>query len=170
MQPLLDEERIRERVKELGATIGREYGGEPLLLIGVLKGAAIFLADLARAIPQDCSLDFMAAASYGASDTSSGRVVLLKDTDVDVLDRHVLLVEDILDTGRTLSYLRDQLAPRRPKSLKIVALLDKPSRRALPLEADYTGFVIPDVFVVGYGLDYAEHYRNLPEIYTLGPE
>jgi hypoxanthine phosphoribosyltransferase len=170
MQLLLAREHISDRVDQLGLQIGSDYGGEPLLLIGILKGATIFLADLARAIPQDCSFDFMATASYGASETSSGDVHLLKDTDVDVRDQHVLLVEDILDTGRTLRFLRGHLAPRGPKSLKIVALLDKPSRRVERIEADYVGFIIPDVFVVGYGLDYAERFRNLPDIFALGPE
>ena len=170
MQLLLSQDHISDRVQELGKTIGRDYKGEPLLLIGVLKGAAIFLADLARAIPQDCSFDFVVAASYGASDHSSGRVVLLKDTDIDLRDRHVLLVEDILDTGKTLFFLHEHLAARGPKSIKIATLLDKPSRRVEQVHADYTGFVIPDVFVVGYGLDLAERYRNLPEIYVLSPE
>ncbi len=170
MERLLSQEQISDRVQKLGVQIARDYKGEPLLLIGVLKGAAIFLADLVRAIPQDCSFDFVTTSSYGASVQSSGNVVLLKDTDFDVRDRHVLLVEDILDTGKTLLFLRDKLAERGPRSLKIAALLDKPSRRVETIDADYTGFVIPDVFVIGYGLDFGERYRNLPEIFVLRPE
>lgn len=167
---LLTREQIQERVLEMGAAIARDYAGESLLLLGVLKGAVIFLADLARAIPLDCSFDFIAAASYGRSIHSSGSVHLIKDTDAEIEDMNVLLVEDILDTGITLGYLRGHLRLRRPRSLRIAALLDKPSRRREPIEADYVGFTVPDHFVVGYGLDYAEKFRNLPDICIFDPE
>jgi len=166
---LIDRTAIQSRVTELGAQIGRDYAGadDPLLLLGVLKGAAVFLADLARAIPLDCTFDFLAASSYGRNSTSTGSVHLLKDTNAEIAGADVLLVEDILDTGITLNYLRKHLQLRAPRSLRIVTLLDKPARRRQPLEADYVGFTTEDRFVIGYGMDYAEKYRNLPDICVL---
>lgn len=167
LEPLLSADRIAERVREMGAQISRDYAGRSVLLIGILKGAAIFLADLARALTVDATFDFMAVSSYGRGRNSSGAVRLIKDLDESIEGRDVIVVEDILDTGLTLAYLRAQLLERRPKSLRIAVLLDKPSRRQVQLEADYTGFVIDDQFVVGYGLDCAEHYRSLPDLCIL---
>jgi hypoxanthine phosphoribosyltransferase len=164
---LYSREQIQKRVRELAAQITADFRGEPVVLLGVLKGACIFLADLARNIELDCSFDFLAVSSYGANTQSSGEVRLMKDVDCSMEDQNVILVEDILDTGLTLSYLKKVLAAHQPRSLKIAALLDKPSRRVQPIEADYVGFAIPDKFVVGYGMDYAERYRNLPDICIL---
>ncbi|HUK53068.1 MAG TPA: hypoxanthine phosphoribosyltransferase [Candidatus Binatia bacterium] len=161
---LLSRGRIARRVRELGRRISRDFRGESVLLVGVLKGACIFLADLSREISLDASFDFLAAASYGASSESSGQVRLVKDLDTSIEGRNVILVEDILDTGVTLNYLAGLLRQRRPRALRIAALLDKPDRRLQPIEADYLGFRIPNHFVVGYGLDYAERYRNLKDI------
>jgi hypoxanthine phosphoribosyltransferase len=165
---LYSREQIQKRVRELAAQITADFRGEPVVLLGVLKGACIFLADLARNIELDCSLDFLAVSSYGANTQSSGEVRLMKDVDCSMEDQNVILVEDILDTGLTLTYLKKVLAAHQPRSLKIAALLDKPSRRVQPIEADYVGFAIPDKFVVGYGMDHAERYRNLPDICVLG--
>ena len=137
------------------------------MLVGVLKGAAVFLADLARAIEADCTFDFVAVSSYGKGTTTGGQVRLLKDLDESIEGRNVILVEDILDTGLTLSFLRQMLERHHPRSLRIAALLDKPERRLQPIEADYTGFRIPNHFVVGYGMDFGERYRNLPYICLL---
>ena len=167
LQVLFSREQIRVRVQELGRTITRDFAGERLVLIGVLKGAAIFLADLARHIDADCTFDFVSVSSYGKGTASSGQVKLIKDLDDSIEDRNVILVEDILDTGLTLSFLRRVLLHHRPRSLRVAALLDKPDRRLEPIEADYTGFKIPNHFVVGYGMDYAERYRNLPDICLL---
>ncbi len=167
LEILIPRQRIAARIEELGAAIARDFAGQSLLLVGILKGAAIFLADLARALPLDASFDFMAVSSYGRSSRSSGVVRLLKDLNEDIAGRNVLLVEDILDTGLTLAYLRGLLEDRSPQQLKIVALLDKVSRRQSPIRADYVGFEIPDRFVVGYGLDYQERYRNLADIRIL---
>lgn len=164
---LISRDRIERRVAELGAAISRDYPSGPLYLIGVLKGACFFLADLARAIETPVRIDFVRAASYGAASISSGEVQLTKDLESPIEGRHVILVEDIVDTGVTLSYLRRLLAARGPKSLKLAALLDKPERRRAPLAVDYLGFEIPDRFVVGYGLDHAEDYRNLPDVCVL---
>ena len=158
---------IQTRVTELGMQIAAEYAREPVMLVGVLKGAAIFLADLARSIPTETTFDFVAVSSYGAGTTSSGQVRLLKDLDESIEDRHVILVEDILDTGLTLSFLHTTLLRHHPRTLRIAALLDKPERRVKPIEADYVGFRIPNHFVVGYGMDHGEHYRNLPDICRL---
>jgi hypoxanthine phosphoribosyltransferase len=166
---LLSREQIQKRVAELAAQIAKDYAGDSLLLLGILKGSVIFLADLARAIPIECSFDFLAASSYGRSIHSSGSVHLKKDTDADIADRHVVVVEDVLDTGITLNYICRHLQLRHPRSLRIATLLDKPSRRREPIRADYVGFTIPDKFVVGYGLDYAERFRNLPDICVLDP-
>jgi hypoxanthine phosphoribosyltransferase len=164
LRVLIEQEKISARVRELAAQISRDFSGESVVLIGVLKGAAVFLADLARALTVDATFDFIAVASYGAASKTSGVVRLLKDVSDDIANQNVILVEDIVDTGLTLNYLRGLLADRGPRQLKIAVLLDKPSRRLLPIEADYTGFKIPDEFVVGYGLDLGERYRNLPEI------
>ena len=167
LRVLIGRERIAARVQELGAEIARDFAGQEILLVGILKGAAVFLADLARAIPLHASFDFMAVTSYGRKSQSSGVVRLLKDLNEDIAGKNVVLVEDILDTGLTLSYIRDLLLDRQPARLRIAVLLDKTSRRQVPLRADYTGFEIPDEFVVGYGLDYAEKYRNLGDICVL---
>jgi len=166
---LLTEQEIRARVAELGAEVSRDYAGRELLVVGILKGAMIFLADLVRSITVPTSFDFMAVSSYGSSARSSGAVRILKDLDHGIDGRHVLIVEDIVDTGLTLNYMVDNLKSRGPASLRICALLDKPSRREAPVEIHYNGFSIPDEFVVGYGLDYNEHYRNFPYIMVLSP-
>jgi hypoxanthine phosphoribosyltransferase len=164
---LIDAATIQARVRELGAQITRDYWGKTPHLIGILKGACIFHADLVRAIDLGVSIDFIAVGSYGASTVSSGEVRILKDLDESVEGRDVLLVEDILDTGLTLHYLLANLASREPRSLKMVTLLNKPSRRKIEVPVDYVGFDIPDDFVVGYGLDFNQRYRNLPDIRTL---
>src|SRR3954463_3572960 len=161
---LFTREQIEIRVAQLAAEITREFAGESLLLVGVLKGAAVFLSDLSRAIEIDASFDFISVASYKEGTTSSGEVRLQKDLDDSIEGRNVLLVEDILDTGLTLNYLYQLLLSRKPKSLKVIALLDKPSRRIKPFKADYVGFEVANQFVVGYGMDHAERYRNLPDI------
>jgi hypoxanthine phosphoribosyltransferase len=170
LHTVLSEEEIAQRVHELGAEITADYGDEPVLLVAVLRGAAIFVADLARAIDSPVELDFMAVSSYGSSTKSSGVVRILKDLDETIEGRHVLVAEDILDTGLTLKYLLKNLASRKPKSLEIVALLSKRGKQRVPIQCKYTGFDIADEFVVGYGLDYAEKYRNLPYIGVLKPE
>jgi hypoxanthine phosphoribosyltransferase len=167
---LLSEETIRARVRELGQSIAQDYRGRELIVVGVLKGAVVFLSDLVRAVPyQDVrvKLDFIAVSSYGASTRSSGIVKIQKDLDTDLEGREVLLVEDIVDSGLTLSYLARLLENRGPKSLRLCSLLDKPERRQAEVRIDYRGFSIPDEFVVGYGLDYAGLWRNLPEIRTV---
>lgn len=158
---------IAAKVALLGAAITQDFAGQPLVLIGVLKGAAVFLADLARQIDAECTFDFVAVSSYGKGTTSGGQVKLIKDLDESIEDKNVILIEDILDTGLTLSFLRKVLLQHRPRALRVAALLDKPSRRIEPIEADYVGFEIPNHFVVGYGMDYAERYRNLPDICRL---
>jgi hypoxanthine phosphoribosyltransferase len=163
-------EQIAERVVAMGAEISRDYAGERIILVGVLKGASIFLSDLARAITLDCTFDFVAISSYGRGLRSSGAVKLIKDLDHSIEHRHVILVEDILDTGLTLAYLRGLLLQQEPASLRIATLLDKPARRLQKIEADYVGFSLPNLFVVGYGMDYAERYRNLPNICLMPPE
>jgi hypoxanthine phosphoribosyltransferase len=168
MNVLFSREQIAARVAEIGHQITADYAGqksgEPIVLIGVLKGAAIFLSDLARAIHVDNTFDFVAVSSYGRARVSSGAVKLIKDIDNPIEGRHVILVEDILDTGLTLSYLRGLMLQHKPASLKIATCLDKPGRRLVPIEADYVGFQIPNEFVIGYGMDYAEVYRNVPDI------
>jgi hypoxanthine phosphoribosyltransferase len=165
LRQLYSREQLAARVAELGAQITRDFHGEPVVLIGVLKGACVFLADLARAIQLDATFDFIAVSSYGEGTYSSGEVRLTKDVDESLQDRNVILVEDILDTGLTLAYLRTVLTAHHPRALKLAALLDKPDRRRVQISADYVGFTIPDEFVVGYGMDCAERYRNLPGIY-----
>jgi hypoxanthine phosphoribosyltransferase len=164
---LIDEERLQARVKELGREISSDYAGRELLLVGVLKGAVFFMADLMREITVPCEIDFMAISSYGASTDSSGVVRILKDLDINIENRHVVVVEDIVDSGLTLSYLVRNLESRSPASLEVCALLTKPSRREIDVPVRYIGFEIPNRFVIGYGLDFAERYRNLPYVGVL---
>ena len=164
---LISAEQIAAKVKELGARISRDYEGKDLVMVGVLKGAVVFLSDLIREITIPICIDFVATSSYGKSSSSSGEVRILKDLDQSVESRHVLVVEDIIDTGLTLEYLLEMLRARDVASLRVVALVDKPSRRKTQAQADYLGFKIPDEFVVGYGLDYAQKARNLKAIYRL---
>jgi len=170
LKVLFTREQIANRVEEMAADITREFAGQSVIFVGVLKGATIFLSDLARHCQIDATFDFISVASYGSSRESSGEVKLNKDVDTPIEGKNVILVEDILDTGLTLSYLRKLFLAHQPRALKIAALLDKASRRIEPVKADYVGFVIPDEFVVGYGMDYAERYRNLPDICILPPE
>lgn len=167
---LYTEEEIRQATQELGAVLTKEYAGKNPLVIGVLKGAIMFMTDLSRAMDCDLELDFMDVTSYGAEIESSGDVKILKDLDTSVEGRDLLIVEDIIDTGRTLSYLIEIFRHRKAKSIKVVTLLDKKERRAVDLEADYVGIHVPNEFVVGYGLDYIEKYRNLPYIGVLKEE
>jgi hypoxanthine phosphoribosyltransferase len=167
---LYDSEQIRAKVKELGNKLSRDFEGRNPLVICVLKGAFIFMSDLVKEITIPLEIDFMAVSSYGQSTKSTGVVKIVKDLDTPVEGRDVLIVEDIIDSGLTLSYLIDVLERRNAKSVTVVTLFDKPARRTVELEADYTGFTLPDAFVVGYGLDYAERYRNLPFIGVLKPE
>ena len=164
LEVLFTRQQIAERVAEMGAQITHDLNGEKLVMVGVLKGAAPFLADLARAVAVDATFDFVATSSYGTGQRTSGAVKLLKDLDHPIEGKNVLVVEDILDTGLTLSYLRNFFLRQHPKTLRIATLLDKPSRRIEQIEADYVGFSIPNLFVIGYGMDYAERYRNLPDI------
>lgn len=164
MEVLISRQQIEEAVARLGQEITRDFAGESVILLGVLKGACLFLSDLARQIELDATFDFIAVRSYGTRKESAGEVQLIKDVTTPLEDKNVILVEDILDTGLTFTFLRKLLLARKPRTLKFAALLDKPSRRQMPVEADYVGFKIPDKFVVGYGLDYAERFRNLPDI------
>lgn len=164
---LISEKRLQERIEELGQAITGDYKDLRPVLVCVLKGAVFFMSDLARRLPFDLEMEFMAVSSYGRSTDSSGVVRILKDLDIDIEGRHVLIVEDIVDSGRTLQYLVSNLGSRNPAGLEIVTLLSKPSRRTADLMCRYTGFEIPDEFVVGYGLDYAEQYRNTPFIGVL---
>jgi hypoxanthine phosphoribosyltransferase len=174
LKVLFTREQIAQRVAEMGAEINRDYEGQSVILLGVLKGAAIFLSDLSRQLKIDATFDFIGVSSYGNRPSpaqelksgwdSTGEVRLTKDMEQSMIGKNVVLVEDILDTGLTMTYLKKLLMARQPKSFRIAALLDKPSRRKQPIHADYVGFSIPDEFVVGYGLDYAEKYRNLPDI------
>ena len=167
---LVEEEALRARVAELGEEISSDYAGRDLLLVGVLKGAVFFMADLMRQLTVPCEVDFMAISSYGAASDSSGVVRILKDLDIPLDGRHVLVVEDIIDSGLTLSYLMRNLRARQPASLEVCALLTKPGRREIDVPVRYVGFEIPNRFVVGYGLDYAERYRNLPYVGVLQEE
>jgi len=164
---LIDQDRLARRIGELGREISEDYAGRDLLLLGVLKGAVFFMADLMRHLTVPCEIDFMAISSYGASTDSSGVVRILKDLDLNIEGRHVLIVEDIIDSGLTLSYLVRNLESREPETLEICALLTKPARREIDVPVRYTGFEIPNKFVVGYGLDFAERYRNLPYVGVL---
>jgi hypoxanthine phosphoribosyltransferase len=180
LKVLIPRQDISKRVAELGAEITKEFKGQSVILVGVLKGAAIFLSDLSRQVDLDATFDFIGVSSYGNRPSptqelksgwdSTGEVKLMKDVDQSIKDKNIILVEDILDTGLTMTYLKRMLMARQPQSLKVAALLDKPSRRKLPLEGDYVGFKIPDEFVVGYGLDYAEKYRNLADICVIPRE
>jgi len=170
LEVLYTREQISARVAEMGAQISDDMNGEKLVLVGVLKGAALFLSDLARAITVDTTFDFVAVSSYGAGQRSSGAVKLIKDLDQPIEGKNVLVVEDILDTGLTLTYLRKIFLNQHPKTLRIATLLDKPSRRLEKIDADYVGFSIPNLFVIGYGMDYAERYRNLPDICLMSPD
>lgn len=167
---VVTEEAIRARVAELGAEISADYGEKPILLVAVLRGAALLVADLARQISSPVEIDFMAVSSYGSTTKSSGVVRILKDLDESVEGRHVLVVEDILDTGLTLKYLLRNIASRGPESLEVVTLLSKKDKQRVPIDCRYVGFEVPDEFVVGYGLDWGEKYRNLPYVGILRPE
>ena len=168
MRVFLPAETVQARIRELGAEISADYSdGAPLYLIGILKGAVIFLSDLSRAITRSVRIEFMGISSYGKGKTSSGEVKVTKDLDTTIEGAHVLIVEDIVDSGVTLTYLTQLLRQRRPKSVNIATLLDKPEHRLRPVEVKYVGFQIPDEFVVGYGLDFAEEYRNLPDVCIL---
>ena len=167
---LVSSSEVHEKVREIGGRITEDYRGHKLLLVGVLRGAVVFLSDLMRHLRLPCEIDFMEISSYGMGTSSSGVVRILKDLEENITGRHVLVVEDIVDTGLTLSYLRRSLLARKPASLEICALLSKPSRREVDLDVRYVGFEVPDVFVVGYGIDYAGTYRNLPNLHALGPE
>ena len=161
---LISEEQLREKVKELGAQITLDYAGESVFLIGILKGSVPFMADIMRAIKLDVQIDFMQVSSYGGDTRTSGVVKIIKDIDEDITGRNVIIIEDIIDTGLTLDYLKSYLSGRGCKSLKIATMLDKPSRRRVNLEPDYYGFKVDDLFIVGYGLDLNQEYRNLPYI------
>ena len=167
---LLSEEQIAARIKELGEQLTRDYQDKDPVFVGVLKGCFVFMADLIRSVDIKCTMDFMAVSSYGSGTTTTGAVKINKDLSQDIAGRHVIIVEDILDSGVTLSYLTKYLSGREPASIRIVTLLDKPARRRADIKADYAGFEVPDAFVVGYGLDYDEAYRNLPFIGILKPE
>ena len=169
LRPLLSEAKIQARILEMGAQIDADYPDGTLYLICILKGACYFLADLSRAVKRDTFIDFMGISSYGRGKTSSGEVKITKDLDISLEGANVLIVEDIIDSGVTLSYLTSLLEQRRPKSVKVAALLDKPERRLRPVDVAYVGFQIPDEFVVGYGLDFDEKYRNLRDICILEP-
>ena len=166
---LFSEVQLKNRVQEIARQITADYAGKEIMLISVLRGSFVFMADLCRAIDLPCTLDFMAVSSYGKGTKSSGQVQITKDLSEDITDRHIIVVEDILDSGNTLSYLLKILENRHPASIRLCTLLDKPDRRVKPVQVHYSGFTIPDAFVVGYGLDYAEKYRNLPYIGILKP-
>ncbi len=170
LEVLLSEEEIRAKVAELGARLTRDYAGKTPFFLGVLKGCYVFMSDLVRNVDLHCNMDFMAVSSYGGGTSSTGAVRITKDLSRDIEGKDVIIVEDILDSGITLSYLKKYLQNRKPASIRIVTLLDKPARRRADIRADYCGFTVPDEFVVGYGLDYAEDYRNLPYIGILKPE
>jgi hypoxanthine phosphoribosyltransferase len=167
---LIDEEPLQARIAELGAEISHDYAGRDLLLVGVLKGAVFFLADLMRELSVPCEIDFMAISSYGAGTDSSGVVRILKDLDMNIAGRDVLVVEDIIDSGLTLSYLMRSLTARKPASLEVCTLLTKPERREVDVPVRYVGFEIPNKFVIGYGLDFDQRYRNLPYVAVLHPD
>jgi hypoxanthine phosphoribosyltransferase len=167
---LIETDALRGRIAELGAEISVDYAGRDLLLIGVLKGAVFFMADLMRKLTIPCEVDFMAISSYGASTDSSGVVRILKDLDINIEGRHVLVVEDIIDSGLTLSYLMRNLESREPATLEVCALLTKPDRREIEVPVRYVGFEIPNRFVIGYGLDFGERYRNLPYVAVLSDD
>ena len=167
---LFSQEELDRRVSEIAAQINRDYADKEILLVSVLRGSFIFMADLARKITRPCRIDFMSVSSYGKGTSSSGQVQITKDLSEDISGLHVIVIEDILDSGNTLSYLLRILEQRHPASIRLCTLLDKPDRRKVEVAVHYSGFTIPDAFVVGYGLDYAENYRNLPYIGILKPE
>jgi hypoxanthine phosphoribosyltransferase len=166
-QVFYSEEQLAQVVQRIGAEISRDYAGKDLLMVGILKGSVVFMTDLMRALDIPCGIDFMVVSSYGAGSTSSGVVQIIKDIGQSIEGRDVLLVEDILDSGKTLSYVTRMLKTRNPASIRVCTLLDKPARRKADIQADYKGYDVPDEFIVGYGLDYAEKYRNLPYIGVL---
>ncbi len=170
LRVLFTQDQIARRVTEMAAQITRDFNGQSIIFVGVLKGASIFLGDLARQVKLDATFDFISVASYGNGTRTSGEVKIYKDVDTSMAGKNVIIVEDILDTGLTMGYLRKLFLAHQPKSLKVAVLLDKACRRIEPVKADYIGFEIPDEFVVGYGMDYAERYRNLPNICVLPPE
>lgn len=167
---LVSEEQLKAKVAELGARISRDYAGKDLLMVSILKGSVVFMADLMRAVTIPCAIDFMVVSSYGSGTATSGLVKIIKDLDQDLSGKDLLIVEDILDTGVTLSNLVPMLRLRNPRSVRLCTILSKPSRRLADITADYCGFEVPDEFVVGYGLDYNERYRNLPYVGVLKPE
>lgn len=167
---LFSEEQLDACVRKIAAQIEKDYEGKEIMLIGVLRGSFVFMADLSRHIDLPCTLDFMAVSSYGKGTSSSGQVQITKDLSSDISGKHIIVIEDILDSGNTLSYLLKLLEQRNPASIRLCTLLDKPERRVKHVDVHYSGFTIPDAFVVGYGLDYAEQYRNLPYIGILKPE
>ena len=167
---LFTEEQLSQRCQEIANEIMGDYQDKEVVLISVLRGSFVFMADLCRRIDLPCTVDFMSVSSYGSGTSSTGQVQITKDLSSDISGKHILVVEDILDSGNTLSYLLNVLQQRKPASIRLCTLLDKPDRRVKPVEVHYSGFTIPDAFVVGYGLDYAEHYRNLPYIGILKPE
>ena len=170
LQVLFTQKQLEQRVDELAQQINRDYADKEILLVSILRGSFIFMADLARKITRPCRVDFMSVSSYGKGTSSSGQVQITKDLSEDISGMHVIVVEDILDSGNTLSYLLRLLEQRHPASIRLCTLLDKPERRKVEVSVHYSGFTIPDAFVVGYGLDYAERYRNLPYIGILKPE
>ena len=170
LKVLLSEEQLKEKCAEMGAQITRDYAGKNLLLVTVLKGAVVYMADLMRCIDLPCAIDFMVVSSYGSGTKTSGVVKIVKDLDQDLSGKDLLIVEDILDSGNTLAFLKDYFMTKGAASITIVTLLDKPSRRTKAITADLAGFVVPDEFVVGYGLDYCQQYRNMPYIGVLKPE
>lgn len=170
LKVLLSEEELNRKVQELGQRISEDYRGKNLLMVSVLKGSVVFMADLMRAVTIPCEIDFMSVSSYGSGTKTSGVVKIVKDLDINLAGRDLLIVEDILDSGMTLAYIKQMLLDRHPHSIRICTLLDKPERRQADIAADYKGFEVPDEFVVGYGLDYSEKYRNLPYIGVLKPE
>ena len=167
---LLSQEELKNKVEEIGRNISRDYSGKNPLILSVLKGSFIFMSDLVRAVDIPCTVDFMSVSSYGAGTKTTGAVKIIKDLDIDISGRDIIIVEDILDSGVTLSYIMGLMEAKNAASISICTLLDKPSRRKVPVKVSYSGFEIPDEFVVGYGLDYAEKYRNLPFIGILKPE
>lgn len=167
---LYSREYLEGIVEELGRRISEDYRGKDLLMVSILKGSVVFMADLMRAITIPCSIDFMSVSSYGSGTKTSGVVKIIKDLDINLEGRDLLLVEDILDSGMTLHYIRDMLSQRHPNGIRICTLFDKPERRSVDITADYFGAVVPDAFIVGYGLDYDEKYRNLPYVGILKPE
>lgn len=164
---IFTENQIKERVAELGAQITKDYDGKEIVAVGILKGAIVFFTDLVREIKLPVQFDFMAVSSYGAGTKTSGTVRLLKDIDTDIENKHVIIIEDIVDSGLTLKYLKENFEHRKAASVKLCVLMDKPSGRQTPITVDYVGFTVPDVFIIGYGVDYAGRYRNLPYIGTL---